>query len=168
MTIGNQIDRTQMMMDTSRDATKTATIVDIKAECEPSHSAQKTPDTTMTPNASDVEIKCESNPPIQSPDTTVVKSESHHQIPEPSTSAVVRQPEFQQVPVFRDPHPFVVCVRRDEVVRTIVVPVEREVVDFAANRLQNDNRGFQMLQRNGWVPGETIGLNGTGIGEPIV
>lgn len=39
--------------------------------------------------------------------------------------------------------------------------------NFASNRLQDTNRGFQMLQRNGWKPGETLGRNGEGIDEPI-
>lgn len=41
-------------------------------------------------------------------------------------------------------------------------------MNFVSNRLKDTNLGFRMMQRHGWKPGETLGLNGSGISEPIV
>lgn len=63
-----------------------------------------------------------------------------------------------------------VClVRRVDVLESAAgrQPAANKKQDFAAHRLQGDNRGFQMLQRSGWQPGESCGRNADGIAEPI-
>jgi splicing factor 4 len=39
--------------------------------------------------------------------------------------------------------------------------------DYKDSKLQSDNKGFQMLQKLGWVEGQGLGSSSTGIAEPV-
>lgn len=58
-------------------------------------------------------------------------------------------------------------LQRIDILHHRTATATRPPATVVADPLPADNRGFQMLQRTGWTPGDTLGRNGGGLDEPI-
>lgn len=121
------------------------------------HTSNTSDDEDVKPNIDDIAIKLE-------PDSQATLNTAES--PDVSSQESATQPSARGAPSTG-----VVVVRRDDVLRTTAMLAAARQVradsNFDAHRLQDDNRGYQLLQRHGWQPGDKIGRNGDGIAEPI-